>query len=475
MPPEQPATNSSPAHWSKDFVEHLRSIHFTLIGISIGLIVIVLSAKPYNPAVALRQIHQIIQFKKTWSLNWLMQKGVKKDMRQTDADDDDESDTKHPAPSTPNQGRKVEATDFFALGDKTEWSGDPLLPDPRRVQRVELPRILASKDNFLISGTDELYGHFDTKKSPNTTVHFLFKQKWEQNHTDPDWSPASFPGSVYEFHQWWDALAGQHYRALIPRTIDLRGVQLDLFDDPDYPDYAKISLSHKPSSGKADSFETVDMTMTVDATRGTLEYLDEDKRGYFYKFPVRKFIYAEVSQSLLGGEFKNWKTGRFTDSFPELARAAQDLDSLELEDAVKFISTEAAKGSEVFEAFGMKFPTGQITLWGIVILLGVQLYFYMYLSQLSGKLAQNDTGWDVPWLGMNTSFIAQTVFFLTVIIFPCFAIGLLGGHSILQTNEPLAYSNFPPAKTAGLISALIAAMVLGIASWRGRPKIREQV
>jgi hypothetical protein len=57
----------SPAHWSKDFVEHLRTVHFTLIGVATALILIVLSAKPYDPTVALRQIHQIIELKKLWS------------------------------------------------------------------------------------------------------------------------------------------------------------------------------------------------------------------------------------------------------------------------------------------------------------------------------------------------------------------------------------------------------------------------
>jgi hypothetical protein len=61
---------STPSQWSKDFVEHLRTVHFTLIGISTALIVLVFSARLYNPEIALRQIHQILELKRIWSPEW---------------------------------------------------------------------------------------------------------------------------------------------------------------------------------------------------------------------------------------------------------------------------------------------------------------------------------------------------------------------------------------------------------------------
>lgn len=77
MPLREIAKASAPTHWSKDFVEHLRTVHFTLIGLAIGLIVIVLSAKPYDSVVALRQLHEILELKKLWTVEWLMQRGEK--------------------------------------------------------------------------------------------------------------------------------------------------------------------------------------------------------------------------------------------------------------------------------------------------------------------------------------------------------------------------------------------------------------
>ena len=49
------------------FVEHLRTVQFTLVTIAAGLILLVLTSKPYNPAVALIELEKIIELKTPWS------------------------------------------------------------------------------------------------------------------------------------------------------------------------------------------------------------------------------------------------------------------------------------------------------------------------------------------------------------------------------------------------------------------------
>jgi hypothetical protein len=53
MRPTRQSVNQVPAHWSKDFVEHLRTVHFALIAVAAGLILLVLSAREYNAVTAL--------------------------------------------------------------------------------------------------------------------------------------------------------------------------------------------------------------------------------------------------------------------------------------------------------------------------------------------------------------------------------------------------------------------------------------
>jgi hypothetical protein len=68
-----------PAHWSKDFVEHLRTVHFALIAVSAGLILLVLSARKYDAIVALVQIEEIIDLQKQWSPQWIIERSEKRD------------------------------------------------------------------------------------------------------------------------------------------------------------------------------------------------------------------------------------------------------------------------------------------------------------------------------------------------------------------------------------------------------------
>ena len=136
----------------------------------------------------------------------------------------------------------------------------------------------------------------------------------------------------------------------------------------------------------------------------------------------------------------------------------------------------------------MKFPAGQITLWGIVILVGVQLYFFLYLKQLWGKLGPADAGWDVPWIGMDTSLWAQVIFFFSIVMVPCIAVALLGGHTISQLEKPIIWSPWavarklgfipaftPIAKIAGLSTGFILALLFAIRSWKYRPKLPPEL
>jgi hypothetical protein len=55
------------AHWSKDFVEHLRTVHLTLIATAAALVVVALTTKPYSTEVAKNELHKILELKANWS------------------------------------------------------------------------------------------------------------------------------------------------------------------------------------------------------------------------------------------------------------------------------------------------------------------------------------------------------------------------------------------------------------------------
>ncbi len=58
-------------HWSKDYVEHLRTIHFSLIALCLGAIVIAFSAGPSEIQQARKEIAAIQELTKEWKSDWI--------------------------------------------------------------------------------------------------------------------------------------------------------------------------------------------------------------------------------------------------------------------------------------------------------------------------------------------------------------------------------------------------------------------
>lgn len=61
------AATSTTVHWSREFVEHLRTVHFTLVAVSVALILIL--SRTNSPA--LQQIRDIVVLKKDWPPTWI--------------------------------------------------------------------------------------------------------------------------------------------------------------------------------------------------------------------------------------------------------------------------------------------------------------------------------------------------------------------------------------------------------------------
>jgi hypothetical protein len=411
--------NQVPAHWSKDFVEHLRTVHFALLAVSAGLILLVLSAREYNPNTALAQVEEILNLKQVWSINWVEQ-----------------------------YGKESKAVYPWSIG--RDISGDYVV-------------------GYLLATDDEGRDH-------NYVVDCTFPQEnWYQISGTHEVSPARFPETLEDFHKWWDGLR-EPYKIYVPEQIALvnEGSGSDKFDvyirpDDRTKDHIKARFS-------------IDQSPRLDDER--LYYYFEAEtpevgRDAIVGIPIARVRQYEVTQQAIGNRYSKFRAGPFNESFADLRSATNNYTDLPLIDIKEFLHDEASKGQEVFEAFGMKFPAGRVALWGTILLTSVQLYFVVYLRQLSGKLRADDPGWDVPWVGMDTSGLGQIILFVSLIALPVAAMALLGGraflvwrnaalpddwwHRLLHRSEPFA-----------LATALIASICLGILSWRYRPKVEAE-
>jgi hypothetical protein len=187
---------------------------------------------------------------------------------------------------------------------------------------------------------------------------------------------------------------------------------------------------------------------------------------------------CSVSQTEMSRAYKSLYVGSFEKSFSDLSTATLDRADLSLEEIRNLIHEEAAKGSEVFEAFGMKFPAGRVTLWGELLLLSVQLYLFIYLGHLSARLRSDDSGWDVPWVGMDTSRLGQVILFSSLVVLPISAMALLD-LQVIRDKHGLLFAGTSNVwvqrlECLGLAVALVGSICLGILSWLCRPKVEPQ-
>ena len=414
---------------SKDFVEHLRTVHFALIVVSTGLILLAFSSKSYNARTAYREIDEVIKLQHAWSPTWIGQ---------------------HCRTSSKENGAYADAS------------------IPRR----------AFQSRNRISG---MVRRLVNVKPSNSTVMFVispenwgcWEKGWRPQQLASGWDVppafAEFPNTLSDFRIWWDNIAATH-TFVIPESISVEGY---LFKRGSIEGSADLTDAHTK-----DPLEEVELSINYEfiqdpprgpgplvsrdpfpfALQGELSSSQEEALfglGESVSFPVATYREVQVDQGDLVKSFTNWHVGTFEKSFVDLAQAAHGLEDVDLEEARKIISEEASKGNETFEAFGLKFPAGQITFWGSIVLISIQLYLFLYLKQLSGRLRPDDPGWDTPWIGMEDSFFLTQAAFIGTLLLPCVAILSLGVRSAWQ------------------VGALVVSVIFATLSWWFRPRIER--
>jgi len=424
-----------PPHWSKDYVEHLRTVHFTLIVASVSLIVIVTSGKPYNPSVAVREIKQILQLKRSWSPDWIRENGdaniIKRDL----------GEYKH---ELRNQVF-VDPSDVF-------------LPD----------------DNFPLSLGAPFHGMLSGNNRGNSkqVLRFLWpRENWLmwQPHVH-EW-PTKFPNTLEEFSQWWDALSKPHEMYFPWSVSDIVSVTRSVVGDQS----AKLSFDQSLDKygDQNEMTPQVPLHLTLDP-RGKEEEIgaifEAQDRELSFLFRISDVAHITVTQKTLARRF-GWQPASFSDSFRDLAQAAKEFHSLDLEEVKQILADDASKGSEVFEAYGIKFPAAELTLAGSLVILFTQIYLLTYLKRLHARIDSDGQAMEIPWIGMDQAVLARFLFFITLVLLPVTATLLLGKSELVIQMRPLRTGDRGAFVQLG--GTLFVSIVVAALSWWHRPRVDD--
>lgn len=130
----------------------------------------------------------------------------------------------------------------------------------------------------------------------------------------------------------------------------------------------------------------------------------------------------------------------FVDAFPELNTVTATYQQLPLDKARAIIEAELARGGGDFEFLGAKFPAASIGSWGLVILVALEIYFWLHLSQLQKIASREQLKSTSGWVGAYNNRVAQGLTLASTVMFPCWVAFAIGEFGI--TNVMVASSHF---------------------------------
>src|ERR1035441_6362889 len=417
-------TNSGPtrgsAHWSTDYVEHLRTVHFTLVAVCVALIILSTARTQTEAQTAYQQIQQIREFLRDFHLSSWFDTDLRKHFSESKG-----LQQLGRLSLLPPKGAIITAEDVnircpFELYDnltlRVPEAFESQLFDRDSLETVGVTTVLQKQETLkqfrnMWDVLNQAYAEVPLELS--TTAYVCRSSDYQH----PIRAALRFekldhpPQSPYPFE----------LRTFSPRALELVRSQDSAFDHEIYyrNKFALPSLTH---GGKL--VEQVQVWIPVEKSTRLSGY---DGQAVL------------ISHARQDGYY--WRHGSFDSSFRELNEVTKDYQDIDLGAIERIGRSEAQRTGDSLELVGVKVPAGKAVIWGTIVILAIQMYLWIHLRQLSpNKLQPNDPGRDVAWIGVYTSLDAKFAMLSTTVVLP--TVVLLG----LQTRWfklPLSEFNWP--------------------------------
>jgi len=126
-------------------------------------------------------------------------------------------------------------------------------------------------------------------------------------------------------------------------------------------------------------------------------------------------------QVWLAEHFKFSAVGKkFEETFPELYDYIKSNPRMGFDDVSRLLQSDLQRerSTEKIEFLGLKFPERDLATWGSLIIVIIQLYFWLHLRSLGSRLVTHDTCTKIAWIGLYPDIYARIVSFLTASMLP---------------------------------------------------------
>jgi hypothetical protein len=410
------------SHWSKDFVEHLRAVHFSLTVVAIALIIAGTNTDSAKLAAALTQAQQIAQLAHQWPL-------VKEKLYKQ---------------AVNNESKHKYVSIYFVIA---------MPPRVYDVREIGMDKALVVAN---IEAAETTEWRFDELVPSELATLAQFRDFW--NHLHQKAVMLFFPDEPDTNSKCREAIyrittKGDSEDLGFDQEARARAALLAYYADGKTPikspaDLKCYTLRNFGSQFRGAILEEVvpKVSWKSDVDGGTIMRLEislpiEHAAGALQKDTKTLISQSDINVTLTPFAidegyfadlyFTDWRKGSFDNAFKELNSVMPGIATLQISDAVARVESEAATAEKSVSLFGFTLPISQLSSWGTLVILGIQLYFWLHLYELAGRIEPNADGWDVAWIGVYRSSASATSVVVSCAVLPLIAVILMVTRIVL--------------------------------------------
>jgi hypothetical protein len=386
------SANSTRTHWSKDFVEHLRTVHFALILVATVLIIAGTNTDSSRLTTALTQIEQIAKFEQQW----------------------------------PASLSRVYREALLEKKLPTDWEFPYTLQVPTDIYKYESRRTTVVVPSTVITRA-EPWKFPGTTLPPELKSLSDFRNLWDTFHrgvvlrlVEPPTEKSTCEQRVNLYWREFTQVLTRPYSSGRPLPPGCK-----VYDDaPDEQLPFELRFEDETLIGQNVPGE-IHLIATVQRP------LWEVGATYRKKNLERLEYESEITMDTVNGRvdesyfkrlfFTDWRSGNFETAFPELNSVSNGISTLEIADAVRRIEAQAGTAEKSVSVLGFAFPVAQLSQWGLLVLLAIQFYFWLHLHELAARLEPESEGWNVAWIGVYRTRVSTIATAFSCLVLPAWA------------------------------------------------------